>query len=106
MALSQNVLIECKKLGVDVSGVAPAKLKSGYGVDTCTILLSLCEASLKSKFRFKKPVIREEGALDDDADEMGDEMEGGADLADAVHPEEDEEDIDEDMDVGGFGGGI
>lgn len=106
MASSQNVVIECKKLGLDVSAIAPAKLKSGFGEDTCALLLKLAEASLKSKFRFKKPVIREEGALDDEADEMGDEMEGGADLADAVHAEEEDEEIDEDMDIGGFGGGI
>ena len=67
-------MLECKKLGLDVSGIAPAKLKSGHGEDTCTLLLKLAEASLKSKFRFKKPVIREEGALDDEADEMGDEI--------------------------------
>jgi len=33
-------------------------------------------------------------------------MEGGADLADIVYGEDEDEDIDEEMDLGGFGGGI
>ena len=43
---SQNVLIECKKAGLDLSSVAPTKLKSGNGEDVCSVLLRLCEASL------------------------------------------------------------
>jgi hypothetical protein len=101
---SQNVLIECKKAGLDLSSVAPTKLKSGNGEDVCSVLLRLCEASLKSKIRFKKPVIREEGGLDEEADDMGDDMDGGADLADAIHAEEDEENIEEEVEMGGFGG--
>jgi hypothetical protein len=45
MAASQNVLIECKKLGL-LLNVAPAKLKAGNGEDVCTVLLKLCEASI------------------------------------------------------------
>jgi hypothetical protein len=98
-------MIECKKLGLDLSTVAPNKLKTGCGEDVCTVLLRLCEASLQSKFRFKKPVIREEGGqLDEEADDMDAEMEGNADLADAVHGEDDEDEIDEDMDMGAYGG--
>jgi len=37
---------------------------------------------------------------------MGDEMEGRADLADGVHREEEDEDIEEDVDIAGYGGGI
>ena len=87
-------------------GVAPNKLKSGNGEEVCQVLLKLCELSLKNKFKFKKPVIREEGAgLDEEADEMnGDEMDGGADLADEMHADHSDEDIDEDMDLNGLGG--
>ena len=106
MASSQNIVLECKKLGIDLATVAPTKLKSGNGEDVCTVLWKLAEASLKSKFKFKKPVIREEGALDEEADDMGDDMDGGADLADVVNAEEEEDEIDEEMDLGGFGGGI
>ena len=44
--------------------------------------------------------------LDEEADDMGDDMDGGADLADVVNAEEEEDEIDEEMDLGGFGGGI
>ena len=37
---------------------------------------------------------------------MGDDMDGGADLADVVNAEEKDEDSDEEMDLGGFNGGI
>ena len=37
---------------------------------------------------------------------MGDEIEGRADLADVVNGDDEDEDIDEDMDIAGFGGGI
>jgi len=37
---------------------------------------------------------------------MGDEMEGRADLADGFHREDEDEDIEEDMDIAGYGGGI
>ena len=106
-ALSQNIVLECKKLGIDLATVAPTKLKPGNGEDVCTVLWKLAEASLKSKFKFKKPVIREEGgALEEEADDMYDDMDGDADLADVVNAEEEDEDIDEEMDLGGFGGGI
>ena len=104
VAARQNVVLECKNLGLDLN-LAPTKLKSGNGEDVCTVLLRLCELSLKAKFRFKKPVIREEGALEEEADDMGDDMDGGADLADMIHQEDEDVDIDEDMDMG-YGGGI
>jgi len=42
---------------------------------------------MSSKFKFKKPVIKEEGgALDDEGDDMGDgDMDGGADIADMAN---------------------
>ena len=103
---SQNVVIECKKLGLELN-VSPNKLKSGHGEEVCQVLMQLCELALKTRFRFKKPVIREEGTgLDDEADEVnGDEMDGGADLADEFHAEvEEDDDIDEDIDIGGVAG--
>jgi hypothetical protein len=86
--------------------MSPNKLKNGHGEEVCTVLMSLCSMALKNKFRFKKPVIRDEGGgLDDEADEVnGDEMDGGADLADEIHADHSDEDIDEDMEMGGVGG--
>lgn len=48
-------------------------------------------------------MIKEEGAgADDDAEDLnGDEMDGGADLADVIHAQDSDEDIDEDFDLGG-----
>ena len=106
-ALSQNIVLECKKLVIDLATVAPTKLESENGEDVCSVLCKLAEASLKSTFKFKKPVIREEGgALEEEADDMYDDMDGDADLADVVNAEEEDEDIDEEMDLGGFGVGI
>ena len=40
-------------------------------------------------------MIREEGgALKEEADDMGEDMDGGADLSDVVNAEEEDEDID------------
>jgi estrogen-related receptor beta like 1 len=80
---SQNVILELKKLGIELD-VSPNKLKQGFGEEVCTVLFALCDISVKNKIRFKKPVIKEEGGGfgDDDADEMGDEFEGNADIAD------------------------
>ena len=41
--------------------------------------------------------------LDDEADDNGDDMEGNADLADVIHADASDDDIDEDLD---FGGGV
>ena len=66
------------------------------------VLRRLTEVSLKNKFRFKKPVIKEDNGFDEDAEDInGDDMDGGADLADVIHAQESDEDIDEDMDFGG-----
>ena len=101
MTASQNVILELKKLGIELD-MPPNKLKSGFGEGVCLTHLKLCEISLANKFRFKKPVIKTEGdGLDDEADDNGDDMEGNADLADVIHADESEGDIDEDMDFGG-----
>jgi hypothetical protein len=43
--------------------------------------------SLQNKFKFKKPVIKDDGAaaLDEEADDMGDDLDGGADIADMAN---------------------
>jgi len=106
MTASQNVVLELKKLGIDLN-IAPGKLKNGHGEDVCVVLTKLCEISLKNKFKFRKPVFKDEGGgLDDEADDMdGDDLDGRADMADEVHAVESDGDIDEDMDFG-VGGGI
>jgi len=88
-------------LGIQID-VSPNKLKSGYGEGVTMVLLKLTEASLKRKFTFQKPVIREEGqGTEEEADDGGDDMEGDADLANEVHAEDSNDDIDEDLDFGG-----
>jgi len=71
------------------------------------VLLKLTELSLKNKFKFKKPQIKDDqNGLDEEADEMdGDDLDGRADMADEVHAEISDGEIDEDMDFG-VGGGI
>ena len=81
---SQNVISELQKLGLEVDTSA-TKLKAGFGEGVCSVLLKLTAVSLQNKFRFKKPEMQEdEKNLDDEADE-GDDMDGGADLADMIH---------------------
>jgi hypothetical protein len=86
----------------------PNKLKAGFGEGVCTVLLALCTISVQNKFKFRKPIIRDDGAGfggDDDGDDMGDEFEGNADVADMVREQaSDGDDIDEDYDFGGVGG--
>jgi estrogen-related receptor beta like 1 len=102
MTASQNVVLELKKLGISLD-MPPNKLKAGFGDGVCTVLASLCQISLQNKFRFKKCQILDEGGGfgDEDADEMGDEFEGNADIAD--QPKEfdkgsDSEGIDDELD--------
>ena len=101
MTASQNVLLELQKLGLEID-CAPNKLKAGHGEGVTMVLIKLTQVSLQNKFKFKKPVIRDEGGFDEDAEDInGDDMDGGADLADEIHPQNSDEDIDEDMDFGG-----
>jgi len=110
MTASQNVILELKKLGIQLD-MPPNKLKSGFGDGVCAVLMALGQISLQNKFKFKKPVHKNEGNanFNDDADEMGDEFEGNADVADMANNNYDKgsenDDIDEDYDFGGLGGG-
>lgn len=79
----------------------PNKLKTGYGDGVCAVLLKLCSVSLQNKFKFKKPTIKEDGAgLDDEGDDMGDDMDGGADIADMANIQQDDDDIEDFADFG------
>jgi hypothetical protein len=59
---------------------------------------------LNSKFKFKKPVIKEDGGkdMDDDGDE-GDDMEGNADIADMIQGNQSDDDIEDFAEFGGGG---
>lgn len=99
MSASQNVIIELKNLGLNLD-VSPNALKSGCGEGVCQVLLKLTQVSLKNKFKFRAAKIAPEGhGGDDDAEDI-DEMDGGADLADAIHEQESDGEIDEDFDMG------
>lgn len=67
------------------------------------LLLKLTQISLQNKFRFKKPVIRSEDAnVEDDPDDVDGDLDGGADLADVIHADDDDDDmIDEELEFGG-----
>jgi len=80
----------------------PNKLKTGNGDGVCAVLTKLCQVSITNKFKFKKPVIKEESALDDEGDDMGDDIEGGGgggDIADMANQDISEDEMDD------FGGG-
>lgn len=106
MTASQNVVLELKKLGIELP-IAPGKLKNGHGEEVCLVLKALTEMSLKNRFKFRRPNIKDDAnGLDDEADDMdGDDLDGRADMADEVHAEVSDGEIDEDMDFG-VGGGI
>ena len=77
-------------------------MKTGNGEGVTMALLKLTQISLGNRFKFKKPVIKEDGGFEDDGEDVNaDDMDGGADLADVIHAQESDEDIDEDMDFGG-----
>ena len=111
MTASQNIILELQKLGIDLD-MPPNKLKSGYGEGVCTVLIALCQMSLQNKFRFRKHSLqagRDDagGFGDDEADEMDNDLEGNADVADMMHEKQsDDEDIDEDMDFGAGQGAV
>lgn len=79
------IVLELKKLGIELD-MPPNKLKTGYGDGVCAVLIKLCQVSLQNKFKFKKFTIKDEsGGLDDEGDDMGDDMDGGADIADMAN---------------------
>ena len=97
------IVLELKKLGIELD-MPPNKLKSGNGDGVCAVLMKLCTVSLTNKFKFKKAVIKDEaGALDDEGDDMGDEMEGNADIADLANKDGGSDDEIEDF-AADFGG--
>lgn len=101
MTASQNVIIELQNLGIQVD-VTPNKLKTGNGEGVCHVLLKLTQASLKAKFKFREPKMKEDQGFEDDGEDVNDnDMDGGADLADEIHAAMSEDDIDEEMDFGG-----
>lgn len=111
MNSAQNVIGELRKLGVPID-ISANKLLPGFGEGVCSVLFALCDMSIKNRVKFKKPVIRDEGGGfggDDDADELGDELEGNADVADMNQDADDEIDgeIDDEFEFGGqmAGGG-
>ena len=77
--------MELKKLGIELD-MPPNKLKTGHGDGVCAVLNKLCTISLTNKFKFRKPVIKADGGdLEDEGDDMGDDMDGGADIADMAN---------------------
>lgn len=82
---SQNMVLELKKMGIELDMPA-SKLKTGHGDGVCSLLVKLCQVSLGNKFKFRKPVIKDEVARDNDDgdDDMGDDMDGNADIADMI----------------------
>lgn len=95
MSASQNMLIECQKIGMQTDA-SPAKLKTGCGEEVCQLLLKLTQTTLQKKFKFRIAKIASDGGgMDDDADDV-DEMDGGADFADVIHEADSEDDMIED----------
>lgn len=66
--------------------------------------------SLQNKFRFRPTLLSQNkdeagGFGDDEADELDNEFEGNADVADMMHDKQsDNDDIDDDLEFGGPGG--
>ena len=103
MTASQNVINEMKKLGIELD-VSANKLKTGFGDGVTIVLLALVQISIQNKFKFKKPIIREDGSGvgGDDGEEDDDRYEGNADIADMNKGADgSDEDVDEDLDFGG-----
>lgn len=96
------LVLELKKLGIELD-MPPQKLKSGNGDGVCAVLFKLSSISLQNKFKFRKPVIKDDGpsgGLDDDGDD-GDDMEGNADIADMIQGNQSDDDIEDFADFGG-----
>eukprot|EP00743_Colponemidia_sp_Colp-15_P001821 GILK01001986.1.p1 GENE.GILK01001986.1~~GILK01001986.1.p1 ORF type:complete len:443 (-),score=105.37 GILK01001986.1:107-1261(-) len=84
-----NVVLELKKLGVDVD-FPPAKLKTGSGEAVCTLLDALLNRTLeRMHFQFRKPVFKEE-PLADEA-EIDEDAEINTDAIDEAVAGEEEE---------------
>lgn len=97
-------MLELKKMGIELDMPA-SKLKAGHGEGVCALLQKLCSVIMQSKFKFKKPVIKDDGArdMDDDGDD-NDDMEGNADVADMMQgANQSDDDIEDFAEFGGGG---
>lgn len=87
---SQNMVLELKKMGIELDMPA-SKLKAGHGDGVCALLIKLGTVSLAAKFKFKKPVIKDDAGrgaeADEEGDDMGEDMDGNADIADMLNRE-------------------
>jgi estrogen-related receptor beta like 1 len=89
-----------KKLGIELD-MPPNKLKTGFGDGVCAVLIKLCQVSLQNKFKFKKAVMpKDDAGLEDEGDDMGEDMDGGADIADMANNQADDDDIEDFADFG------
>lgn len=62
----------------------------------CAVLTKLCQVSLQNKFKFKKPILKEESNnMEEEGDDMGDDLDGGADIADMANQDISEDEIDD-----------
>ena len=66
------MVLELKKMGIELDMPA-SKLKSGNGEGVCSLITRLCQVSLQNKFKFKKPVIKDDGGKGGDMDDDGDD---------------------------------
>jgi Intra-flagellar transport protein 57 len=102
---SQNMILELKKMGIELDMPA-SKLKAGHGEGVCTLIQRLATVIMQNKFKFKKPVIKDEGGrgdMDDDGDD-NDDMEGNADIADMLQGgNQSDDDIEDFAEFGGGG---
>ena len=80
-----SIVLELKKLGIELD-MPPNKLKTGHGDGVVAVLYKLTSISVQNKVKFRKPVIKAdaEGA-DEEGDDMGDDLDGGADIADMAN---------------------
>lgn len=99
------MVLELKKMGIELDMPA-SKLKTGHGEGVCGVITRLCQVSLQNKFKFKKPVIKDDGGnrdMDDDGDD-NDDMEGNADIADMIQGgNQSDDDIEDFAELGGGG---
>ena len=99
------MVLELKKMGIELDMPA-SKLKAGHGEGVCQLVIKLCQVSIQNKFKFKKPVIKDDcgkGDMDDDGDD-NDDMEGNADIADMIQGgNQSDDDIEDFAELGGGG---
>lgn len=94
--------MELQKLGIELD-VSPSKIKTGFGEGVCQVLFKLTQMSLANKFRFKKPIIKNDGGadVDEDPEDVDGDMDGGADLADMIHADQSDDELIEEEEFGG-----